>query len=337
MRNLAKNLVTLLLSVFFCFVILELLTRIFLPAFNPAGKFAFYVNEAGIPLGPKNFSGRMWDPSGDYDVPVSINKYGFRDRKDLRQSTAKDIFVVGDSFMFGYGVTEDQRLSNLLEKQLAIPVYNIAMPGDFNDYENLIAYAQGNGATIKNLIIGVCMENDLGYYYHGDGPQGNLKQTLKVSSPLQTLKEFLGTKTTIYNILTFAIHQNRVLVQAGAKMGFVLDKVKMGLINKDRGQDCKIAINDSVRKLQEIAKPFTTTIIIVPSRALWIGNERASENSVHQQFVKALREVSLPVIDVRPYLEEDGNPLQYYFKNDGHWNEKGQEKVAEIFLQYYNK
>jgi hypothetical protein len=330
MKNLVKNIVTLLGSLLFSLIMIELLARFFFPAFNPVGKFAFYFNENGVPLGPRNFSGRMWDPAGDYDVPVNINQFGFRDHQDLRQSTSKDIFVVGDSFMFGYGVPEDKRLSNLLEQQLGGLVYNIAIPGDLDDYKNLIRYAQQNGATIKNLIIGVCMENDLGYYYHGNSPAGDHKSVRKMSSPLQTLKEFVGTKTVTYNLLTYAIHQNPFLRKAGVRLGLVLDKVELGLINKDRGKDDKITIDDSVRKLQEISEPFKTIIIIVPSRALWIGNQRAAESAFHNEFVAALKKTGFLVIDMRPYFEAGGNPLQYYFKNDGHWNEKGHGKAAEI-------
>jgi hypothetical protein len=334
LKNFARNIITLLLSLFFCLVIIEILSRIFFPSFNPSTRFTFYHNEQGVPFAPKNFSGRMWDKGGDYDVPVTINKYGFRDRKDLRMSRPGDIFVVGDSFMFGYGVEEDKRLSNILEKKLGIPVYNIAIPGDFQDYRNLITYAQENGATVNNLIIGVCMENDLRYYYHADDQQGRSGLSQKIFSALQTLKEFLVPRSTSYNIISYTVHHNRFLLQAGLSMCLIRDVEKMGLINTPR-RDWNITISDSARKLKEISAPFNTTIIIVPSRALWVAEERDAEKLFHNKFIKALKNLGLNVIDLLPYFEEDGNPTIYHFKNDGHWNERGHQKAAEVLLSYY--
>jgi hypothetical protein len=145
-------------------LLLEFLIRIILPVYDPSGMLEFYQNQDGVPLARENSISRQWRNTGDYNVAVRINQYGFRDSKDLSLSTVNDIFVVGDSFSFGYGVEEDERYSNLLETKLNTPIYNISIPTDFDGYEKLIAYAQKNGATINHLIIGVTMENDLANY-----------------------------------------------------------------------------------------------------------------------------------------------------------------------------
>ena len=50
---------------------------------------------------------------------------------------------------------------------------------------------------------------------------------------------------------------------------------------------------------------------------------------VHEQFVEALRQRALMVVDPRQRFERNGNPLGYYFKIDGHWNAEGHRIAAE--------
>ena len=124
----------------------------------------FVRTQEGFTLAPPNISVRHWDNNGDYDVTVSTNKLGLRDVRDVSEMTGDDFAVVGDSFSFGYGVEEANRYSNALEKMLGARVFNISVPNDIEGYAKLVGYAEANGATIKSLIVGVCMENDLRDY-----------------------------------------------------------------------------------------------------------------------------------------------------------------------------
>ena len=43
-----------------------------------------------------------------------------------------------------------------------------------------------------------------------------------------------------------------------------------------------------------------------------------------------LRERGVTVIDPLPELEKGDNPLQYHFRNDGHWNPRGHRLIGEV-------
>lgn len=141
-RKIISSIALVLASLVISLVIIEWTVRLLLPVYDPSGNIVFHQNADGVLLGIPNFAGRQWKNTGDYDVPVKINRYGFRGHKDLRQSTPNDIFVVGDSFGFGQGVPEEKRFSNVLQQMINIPVFNIAIPGDLKDYELLVNYAR---------------------------------------------------------------------------------------------------------------------------------------------------------------------------------------------------
>ncbi|MFA4903594.1 MAG: hypothetical protein WC600_12735 [Desulfobaccales bacterium] len=320
-----KNLSLLLISLILSLIILEFSLSKLLPRFNPSSQFAFYYNPDGVALGPKSFRGHQADNSGDFHVTISINKYGFRDIKDFSTSTYHDIFVVGDSFSFGDGVEENERFSNLIESKLRIPVFNISIPGNFNDYEKYLKYAQANEAKIKNIIIGVCVENDLWDYSSNNEKQNPYKISEKRASILVDIKEYLTKHSTTYFTIAWIVKHNVYLRNLFIKLGLIYDIPEV--LNKSYFNES--ILNSSALKLKQISNGFKTIVLIIPSRSLWLGDNKEIESAVHNEFVRLVRNQGLDVIDMRPILEASGNPLQYHFPNNGHWNIQGHALAAE--------
>jgi len=330
-KRIMANVIILCISIIICNIIIELLAMIYFPTYNPSGKYDTYQDAKGLLLGEKLFYGRIWDNAGDFDVDVATNKYGFRDKKDLSLSTDEDFFAVGDSFSFGYGVAEDKRYSNLLESYLINQkVYNISVPGgDFDDYNNYIQYSRNNGATIKNLIIGICMENDLMDYNH---KKVQTRRRDAVGGILGTIKDYLNRKSTAYNAITHFVKDRKIMVEILKKLWIVDDPI--GIIPENKYNDA--ILKSSIERLREIAKPYATIILIIPSRGLWKGKDIINERRTHYEFIKLIRQERIAVIDMLAYLEEGTiDPFQtYYFPHDGHWNEKAHQKAAKAISDY---
>jgi len=302
------------------------LSRWFFPAYNPAGRFLIRLDEQGRPFGLKNIKVRQWSSAGDFNVNISLNKYGLRDRKDLAQSTPKDFFVVGNSFLFGWGVPEERRFSNLLEPLLGVEVYNIAFPGaGLNDLDLFINYAREKGANIKQLIIGVFMEWNI-VLYSNQPLRGRFtmdQNTLK--GPIDRAKIFLWNHSTLFNTLAFHYHSNPIIKKLGLATGNVHEKDSL-IIKRTYSLPNIIS---TIERVKQITRGFEAIVLIIPSRSLWIGDNREVENRIHHDFVRLLQEQKFPVADPRPYFEHLGNPLNAYFKHDGHWNETGHRLVAQ--------
>jgi len=345
-KGLPVKLLLLLASFVIGLTLLEFALWVFFPVYDPRGTLqSMHYFEGDVILARKNFVGRMWKNTGDFNVPVRINKYGFRDKKDLVHSTPDELFVLGDSFGMGWGVEEEKRFSNLLELMLETPVYNISSPaGNMNNYRRLLDYARRKGAKIDNLIISVCMENDIGDYDRPLKTARKVKESSKgrVSRKkprpgfygrLSGARMWLKRNSAIYQALASIIHQNAALKEIAVKHGLIMDNYANVRGNKFSTK----VISSTAERILDLSHLFNTTIVLIPSRALWVGQNRGEELDVHNALIGLLLDAEANVIDLRPHFEKGGKPLQYYFRNDGHWNENGHLKAAEVIAGYFNQ
>lgn len=308
-------------------VVLECAIRWILPQYDPAGLVVFFSDEDNkdLILGPKNARQRQFKKAGDFDLYIDFNKYGLREKKDIAQSTEEDYFVVGDSFSFGWGVEEEERYSNLLQERLKTNVFNISTTTDFNGYKALVEYTVAHGAKVRKVIVGVCMENDLTDY------EDNAK-TLPHPHPISLymkgwlpVKKYLNEKSAAYTAISTIVHQNSLLKRMAIQAGLLVEN----LAGMHKNVVSESIVTSSIRKLLELVRSYEATILIIPSRGLWVGDNIEIEKAVHDRFVAGLKEAKLNVVDMRSSFEGTGNPLQFHFKNDGHWNRRGHAKAAE--------
>jgi hypothetical protein len=306
-------------------MILEGVARVAAPAYNPSGRVAFTLLPDRTPIGPPGAVRRLVKNTGDYDVQVGFNSLGFRDSKSIQVSGADSIFVVGDSFAFGWGVGEPQRFSNVLEDRLGRLVFNISSgAADFDGYDHLVHYAEANGAHIGTLIVAVCMENDLREYGPDEPAHGSL-------GPVAAARAFLTEHSAIYTLATVVVHRTPWLERAAVRTGLLIPSLA-AIAESDASDD---AVKSSAERLRRLVAGRRAFILIVPSRALWAGTD-AHQRQVartHRAFVGLLRQAGLQVVDVRPMFEQQANPLSLHFANDGRWTAAGHQIAAAALAQ----
>lgn len=290
----------------------------------------------GFALGPA--SQTEWDaaPKGDFNVKVHFNQYGFRDDKDLHQSTEADWFAVGDSFTLGFGVDEDKRYSDLLEQKFQAAgrhtrVFNIGIPGNFIDYEHLVGYAQTNGARIGHLIVGVCMDNDLFDYHHGQSDWLNMAHQHPQRSLKDNARHWLKTHSALYITASFVLESSPRGRRLMEKIGVANDLVAMDAGFKNHLTDADLqSCRDELARLAAMSPD--TVILIVPSRRIWLA-DRPTEESIHDRFVQLCRNAGLKVVDPKSTFDRDPDPLSYYFAHDPHWSPRGHAAAAQLLFE----
>ncbi len=317
----------LLLSTAVAMALLESGTRVFLPQYIPTSPIPFYSLANGARLGPPATVWRLWRKDGEFDVEVKFNRHGFRDRKDYTQCKPGDWFVVGDSFAFGYGVREEERFGDRLERQLSRPFYNIAIPTDLRGYGALVSHVEGSGIRISRLILSICMENDLHDY---SLPLPALSRRLWPPPPSltwpQRCKNFLFANSAAYAAIAATIHRHPFLHYWAERAGWIADIkpcVPLNDLEKMNG-----VVNSSAEVAFALAEGRKVLILLIPSRALWLGENREGERKLHDLFAEILRGRGVAVVDLKSQMEKEENPLRFWYR-EGHWNAAGHAFAAQ--------
>ncbi len=311
----------------------EAALRLAMPSVNPAHHIRFIREHGDLPmLGPANRTYQQIKNTGDYDVTVHFNRYGLRESQDIAQATAQDLFLVGDSFAFGWGVEESDRVSHRLAELSGVRVFNPSITGNFDTYEKLLDYAAAQGANVQNVIIMVTMENDLAMYTQAR-PQKQARKSdapKPVNTDLMSIKEFLMANSALYFALTSGVHRVKWIESLAEKIGLIA----ANLDDKRRPIPSAAEILSSAERLSTLAKRFHTTVAIIPSRLLWYGEEKTALDSVHKKFIGLLDKFGVDVIDLRPAFERLGAPLSLHFHNDPHWTAQGHRVAAQAIARH---
>jgi hypothetical protein len=98
-----------------------------------------------------------------FNVVYTINSLGFRDkpRNVPKGKNVYRILLYGDSQIFGWGVPEDKRFSNLIENQTQhLEIWNLAVPGYGLD-QGILSYERDGKSLNADEIIFFVSENTL--------------------------------------------------------------------------------------------------------------------------------------------------------------------------------
>ena len=294
-----------------------------LPKYDPSGNVD-YIIEDGVPLiRKKNTTFRQWKNTGDYNVSIYSNEYGLRNRKKFTLLQEDAFYVVGDSQTFGHGVEENERYSDLLENKFNLGEFvNIAIPGNLTGYYNLLQFAEKKGGELNKIILGLTLENDI-LIYEDINKNNSTKNNLNL---FKNIKSFLTDKSSIYNLLTSAVHQNKILREISIKLGLIAPYHKIVGLSNDK------QIFSTVNYIKKIKKKFNPEefyILLLPSRGLWFS--KANKNDYlreHNSLKKLLTDNDILVIDPLPLFKNLNDPKKYYFKYDGHFNKLGHSLIA---------
>lgn len=318
------------LSLLTAAVVGEFSVRLAAPELDPTRHLRFIDGDGTRPaLGPRNTEKQQIKNTGDFNVKIRFNGFGLRDPKNISKGAAKDLYLVGDSFTFGWGVEEHQRISERLEVLTGQRVFNLSMPTGIDGYEKLLDYAMANGAPIRNVIIAVSMETDI-LDYDKEKKSNPTKTQLSGASLVGKLKVFLTRNLALYFLVTTLVHRSPTLKAAAARLGLLIPNLE----GVRRFEFSEKLIQSSARRLAAIARRFKTTVAVLPSRALWAGQSKTVEEKRHRTFVFRLNAMGLSVVDLKPAFEKGGSPLAYHFANDPHWKPAGHALAAKVLADF---
>lgn len=289
-----------------------------------------------------------------FSVSYRSNSYGARDRERSLSATDRRVIMLGDSFVEGYAVDEEHRVSNLLERHLGREVLNFGSGGYFGPLQYQILYDRlARRFDHELVIIGFVPKNDFtdndaefsrknrrhfarryrpyysldgGVFYPRSRPSPDEPPIFadhKTSSRSENLRRLFWT----YGFYTEAFYH--VSVRQDPTPSGYLGYFETDMLRISRAVDSILAIKKS-------AAPRAVMVFFIPDVASWRHLD-AHPGSPGESAVAKLRVVlerhGIATIDLLDEFRSRGLKRDaLYLACDPHWNDAGHHAAFAVLL-----
>jgi hypothetical protein len=289
-------------------------------------------------------------------VTYRSNSYGARDRERSITATGPRAIVLGDSFIEGYGVDEEQRLTNLLEHGLGGEMLNFGSV-EFGPLQYAILYERLARRFDHDLvIIGVLPSNDFldndlefnriaGHYHPYYGKNGDVVYvrprpapdeptplTERADGEVPERRTFRGNFVRLF--WSYGIYRE---IRWGVM--FLTDprpSEYVGYFETDRTRIWNVT--QSLLAIQRLAAPRPVLVVFMPDYRdlryveMHPGSE---ETSVVAGLRPVLEANGIKTVDLLKEFRTKGFDKETSFRRlflhcDGHWNDAGHQAAFEV-------
>ena len=289
-------------------------------------------------------------------VTYRSNSYGARDRERSLTTAGKRAVMLGDSFVEGFGVEEDKRLSNLLERSFGVEILNFGMthfgPLQYRIlYEKLVRRFDHDAVIIGFLPENDFTDNDAEFnrkkpdfarryipYYDGNGGVFYPRSRPGPDEPSPFLDQFARDRPenrsfqhNLYRLLwVYGLYRDirySITVLQHPRPASYVGYFETNATRITRAIDTLVAI-------KEAASPRPVLVVFLPDYESWsyVAEHPGSyEKSVVVGMRAMLERRGLTTLDVLEQWRKRGlSKEDLYLPCDGHWNEAGHQAAFEV-------
>lgn len=282
---------------------------------------------------------------------VNLNNFGLR-AHDITQKESKRILLLGDSFIFGYGVKYEETIGRALEKQLGVEVIPAGfVGGTATDMEFLYAKYYGMDLEPDMMVLAIFPYNDLADMNETSWIYGENGELIKAEIPRKVdadgyLKR--GDTPTRYKIsLASNSHLMQFIIdrtEAASRIWRARLALKMGwrqqeLIDFNKYENCLYAGDCSGKWLEAEEKMSMSLSWIkqlaqdrgVQLKAIIIPYEGQIFDDKPQKtvFHKALADQDIEYFDLWETFKYSRLSRGDLYLPDGHWTRMGHQFAAQ--------
>lgn len=338
-----KNILLTLFSLALAILVIEALLR--LEIFDnyrfPFVEIDYVFNEYDDKLGWKNTPNISFNFNEDeFSTQIKHNALGMRDREIAAKPEKTRIAVLGDSFVWGFGVNVNERLTEIAAQDLAadeVEILNFGVVG-YGPIQYYLMLDQVLALKPKAVIVCLSLWNDfhdnvVWRRYRHYGPYAEVEQdTLKIQGyplpnvssqahPKSPLEKFLRYHSRIYGVYKKIQWLNSP--QAGL-VKFTYEAM-YDPASEDRAK--AIAVNHKLfQAMQQRCDAAGTKLIlcIAPGKYEYAkAKEHFDPAAARTPALKTAQLLNIPCIDPSAELSMDD-----FYVIDSHWNPKGHAKMG---------
>lgn len=288
----------------------------------------FVPGHGSVNVGRGGFDGYFAQSDGDFRVRITLNELGQRNPEPASAANGT-IWVVADSFGFGWGVERNQTYAEVIERILQRPVYNLSSPGtDICGYQMLLARMPAK-AKPAALIVGLTMENDVRRYSckRGEGPHARPENghTDDAEFSLTGVKRSLIANSALYNFFAVTLKRIEPVTE------FL---IFIGLVERPHAGREKFNTGDLARRVAStvdellylrsmVPKEIPFAVLVAPAR-FDVRDRDPIFSALRKNLRQEIRRRGIETIDPIDDFRAAGFSATH-FAHDGHWLPLGHE------------
>ena len=337
--------------------------RIYTPSYNFNQPFWSDINEVfGVWHSPDS---EFVHTSPCFELKYQANNHGMRDKDRQKEGFGKRFIVIGDSFVEGFGVSRNDRFTDLLEDELSNEFLNFGTSGVFGLTQAALLYETfASDFYHTDLIISVLPFNDFSdddinygksYYknryrpylvgenkdYQIEYVRKNMSRGRNEDKLHRKIMSFFREYTFTYNFMVMI--RDNLFVNVDKENLEKLKKISLEMytdqwsgyhdINSIHLNKMLWALNKISRKANSLNK--NVYLFVIPTKQDISRLEKDKDLSKLQSYLRS----ELPLLNIKyiPLTEkfversQKTNDIETFFHTcDDHWNSKGNYFAKEI-------
>ncbi len=352
LRTMLARAMLIVISLFVGLLLAEGLTRILFPQLAPrtARLTKFWKHDSRYGWAHNPGASGYFETFG-IQAFVTINSKGFRgpEIEHARDPKRQRVLVLGDSYVWGYGVKDDEVFTERLRNAMPeVEIVNLGVSGYGTDQE-LLLYRDEGYKYKADLVIIVVTEND---------PIGNLltQQYVVYGKPAFQLKggDEDGELTLVNQpvsrtplwkrALTNLATQSYVLTAANRHLySKAIEGSVASMAQKENGGGYSIAASAGLGQFPRTPEEKITARLLVELRREISARQGdgkllvvfTEEMTGSREMAEYLTPFGISCLDLEDYLNPKDEAL--HLPDDFHWNAEGHKRVAEVLATHLGK
>lgn len=259
-------------------------------------------------------------PATDVTWHYQINSDGFRGDNFDPEADRKPVLFVGDSYTFGWGVDQDEVLTEAVKRvlvkppyKLEIDAYNLGVPG-YNTAQEYYLLNQVVDRYAPALVV-------LGYVINDLEPQLNVPERPSVRYKYVTswLLAYIKEKINYYVYDGKPIFNTGINTHTNSRWTEQEDD--------PRWAEGHQAFTDIVALCNRRNIPFLVVIFPATNYAF---DHRYPYPNIHKKVLMWADENGVPAVDMLRYMKNENKNKEYGVEGDGHPNGRAFTETAQV-------
>ena len=284
-----------------------------------------------------------------FDVRYRTNTLGARDVEHAQRSTRPRVLALGDSYLEGWGVDQDRRLTDLVERTSGISFMNLAM-SHFGPYQELLAYREfGSRFEHRGVLVGILPMNDFydldlavarrspGYMYrYRPYLAGTFPDYHRVDYRESEARRFLRHESAAFNAIAFAWYGlvGREEDSFDRPAAFASRSGVVHSFYYDYSLEQFLLLRYCLEQIAGAANGRPVLVVLLPAPPDFPRYAQSGPSPLARDLDAIGHDRGFRVVDLLPEMARRSRDWsEYFFACDYHWNERGNAVAAQILQE----